>query len=393
VRIIAVKTNYEKGGSKYYRISVDLGRDSQGKRIRKEFYGNSKKDAENKRDEYLKGLGSGLTKDFDKLIFGDVFKIWLNEIMKSTVKPSTYERYEGIYRLYVKAAPFYSIKLKELRGLDIQRYYTSLQDSEKTTSIIKNLHKLLKSFLNYCVAEGYIIKNYCIGKSITIPDDHCIEDDDEGPIYAFTLEEQRKFIDAVKIHRNKALFLLDLGTGLRLGELVALKWSDIDFDNNTLSVKRTIKGVTMINGEKRKYVLIEQSPKTKKSIRTIPIPLNIIPLLKERQEQQEKEKAAAFDLYTENNYVFCTVLGLPIDPRNLSRSFQRILKRAQLDQKRFHDLRHTYATRLFEKDVSLKTVQMLLGHSNISITANIYTHVMPEEKSKATDKINDLLVF
>jgi integrase len=393
---IAVKTNYEKGGSKYYRISVDLGRDSQGKRIRKEFYGSSKKDAESKRDEYLKGLGSGLAKDFDKLVLGDVFKIWLYEIVKSTVKPSTYERYEGIYRLYVKPAPFFSIKLKDLRGLDIQRYYTSLVDAGKTASVIKNLHKLLKSFLNYCVDEGYIIKNYCTGKSITIPENNYVaddEDEDEGPISAFTLDEQRKFIEAVKKHRNKTLFLLDLGTGLRLGEVIGLKWSDIDLKNNTLSVKRTIKGVTLINGEKRKYSLIEQLPKTKKSIRTVPIPSNLIPLLNEQRERQAKERAAAFDLYSDSNYVFSTVTGHVIDPRNLRRSFQRVLKHVGLDQKRFHDLRHTYATRLFEKGVSLKTVQDLLGHSNISITANIYTHVMPEEKSKAIDKINDLLVL
>ncbi len=389
-----VKTNYSKNGTEYYRISIDLGRDSTGKRIRKEFYGTGKKDAENKRDEYLRGISSGLTVDYDKLVLGEVFDTWLTVVVKNTAKPSTYERYEGIYRLYIKPSPLYSIKLKAMRGIEIQRYYNDLLDSGKSVSIIKNLNKLLKSFFNYCVAEGYILKNYCVGKSITIPENNSVnEDEEEGPISAFTLDEQSKFIDAVKKHRLKTLFLMDLGTGLRLGELIALKWSDIDFNACSVSIKRTIKGVTLINGDKRKYALIEQPPKTKKSIRTIPIPSNIIPLLKEHQEAQNKEIAAACDLYTENNYVFCTELGLPIDPRNLRRAYERLLKHADIEHKRFHDLRHTYATRLFEKDVPLKTVQMLLGHSNISITANIYTHVMPEEKIKSIDKINDLLVI
>ena len=387
---MANKTNCIRNGKKYFRLRVDLGRDSNGKRIRKTFYGQSKKDAENKLEKYKNGLNSGLTNDYDRLTLGNVCKLWLFEKVKNTVKPSTFEKYEGVYRLYVKPSPLYPIKLKDLKGLDIQRYYNDLFNSGKSTNVIKNLDKLLKSFFNYCIDEGYIIRNYCMGKSITIPEKNSVNENKKDDITVFTVDEQEQFINAVQNHRLKALFLLDLGTGLREGEILGLKWNDIDFENCTVSVKRAIKGVTLIKGNKRQYHLIEQTPKTKNSIRTIPFPENLVPILKKHRLQQKEERIKAGSAYTKNDYIFCTELGLPIDPRNLRRSYERVLKKYNIPYKKFHSLRHTFATRLFENGVPLKTVQMLLGHSNINITANIYTHVMPPEKFKAIDKINSI---
>lgn len=387
---MATKTNCIRNGKKYYRLRVELGRDSDGKRVRKTFYGKSKKDAEDKLEEYKNGLNSGLTADHDKLTMGNVCKIWLFEKVKNTVKPSTFERYEGIYRLYVKSSPLYPIKLKDLKSLDIQRYYNDLFNSNKSTSVIKNLDKLLKSFFNYCIDEGYIVRNYCIGKSITIPESNSVNETKKDDITVFTVDEQEQFINAVESHRLKALFLLDLGTGLREGEILGLKWSDINYDDYTISIKRAIKGVTIIEGNKRHYRLIEQTPKTKNSVRTIPFPENLVPILKKHKLQQKEERIKAGSAYAKNDYVFCTELGLAIDPRNLRRSYERVLKNNNIPYKKFHSLRHTFATRLFENGVPLKTVQMLLGHSNINITANIYTHVMPPEKFKAIDKINSI---
>ncbi|AZV58385.1 site-specific integrase [Clostridium sp. AWRP] len=388
---MATKTNCVRNGKKYYRLRVDLGRDSDGKRIRKTFYGKSKKEAEDKLEEYKNGLNSGLSNDYDKLTVGNVCKLWLFEKIKNTVKPSTFERYEGIYRLYIKPSPLYPIKLKDIKGLDIQRYYNNLIAIGKSTNVVKNLNKLLKSFFNYCIAEGYMIRNYCMGKSITLPEDNSVrEEETVNDITIFTLDEQSQFIKAIEHNRLKALFLLALGTGLREGELLGLKWSDIDFINSTVSVKRSLKSVYLFDGAKKHYELIEQSPKTKNSIRTVPIPENLIPVLKKRELEQKEEKLKAGSAYTENNYIFSTPLGTPTGPENLRKMYSKILSKNNIPHKKFHSLRHTYATRLFEKGVPIKTVQTLLGHSDISTTANIYTHVMPEQKIEAVDKINSL---
>lgn len=383
---MATKINVIKNDKKYYRVYLDLGRDSNGRRIRKEFYGKSKKKAEDKLEKYKNDLNSGLTSDYDKLTLGKVYELWLFEKVKNTVKPSTFERYEGIFRLYVKPSPLYPIKLKGLKGLDIQRYYNTLMDSGKSTNVVKNLNKLLKSFFNYCIAEGYLVRNYCMGKSITLPEDNSVNDEDGiNDITIFTLDEQNQFVKAVASH-----ILLALGTGLRQGELLGLKWDDINYKDCTVSVKKTIKDVYLFDGNKKKYCLVEQSPKTKNSIRTIPIPENLIPILKKHELQQKKEKLKAGVAYIKNDYIFSTPLGTPIDPNNLRKMYVKILNKNNIPCKKFHSLRHTYATRLFEKDVPIKTVQMLLVHADISTTSNVYVHVMPEQKIKAIDKINSL---
>jgi len=150
--------------------------------------------------------------------------------------------------------------------------------------------------------------------------------------------------------------------------------------------------VQLINRDnsKNKTELIVQEPKAKNSKRTIPIPSAIAAELKKHKIRQAEEKLKAGDIYVDNDSVFPNAIGEPTNAKNITRSYKRALKRADISCKNFHAMRHTYATRLFEADIPLKTVQMLLGHSDISTTANIYTHVMPEQKIKAVDKINSL---
>ncbi len=389
---MAVKTNYSKNGNDYYRVTASIGRDSKGKLIRKEFYGKSKKDAENKRDEYLNGIKNGLNADYQNTILGDLMHSWLFEVVRvsNKTKPSTFQRYEGIYRNYVMDSEIYGLILYNLKTIQLQRYYNKLYKNGKSSNVIKTLNKLLKTFFNYAVGEGYLLKNPCSGKRIVIPGE---EETPKKEVETFSTEEILKFKEFIENHRLKALFLLALGTGLRQGELLGLKWSDFDNEYKTLKVQRSIKQVNIIsaNGEKE-YKTIEQTPKSKNSIRVVPIPSSLIPVLKEHKTQQKLEKVKAGPSYIENNFVFTTELGKTIDARNLLRSYKRILTRAGITYRKFHALRHTYATKLFEAGVPLKTVQMLLGHSDISVTANIYTHVMPEEKTQAVERLNNLFL-
>ncbi len=384
------KINCVKNGKEYYRVTVSIGRDSNGKLIRKEFYGSSKKDAENKRDEYLDNIKKGLNVDYKNIVLGELMHSWLFEVIRvsSKIKPSTFQRYEGIYRNYIKSSDIYGVKISALKAMHLQRYYNSLYDKGKTSNVIKNLNKLLKSFFNYAVAEDYILKNPCSSKRIVIPGQSEIH---ERKIEIFSDEEINTLKIVLKDHRLKFLILLALGTGLRQGELLGLKWVDIDIDNKQLKVERSIKQVSIISSdETRKYKTIVQSPKTKNSIRTVPIPSNLIVDLKEHKKFQKQEKLKCGNFYNDTDYVFTTETGKTMNARNVTKSYERLLKKAKIPYKKFHSLRHTYATKLFEVNVPLKTVQMLLGHSDISITANIYTHVMPKEKIKAVEKLNNL---
>ena len=138
---------------------------------------------------------------------------------------------------------------------------------------------------------------------------------------------------------------------------------------------------------------MEQLPKTKHSIRTVPIPINIISRLKDHRLEQNKNRLKLGEAYFNNDYVFANDLGYVLDDKKPGRNLNSILKKLGIEPMKFHALRHTYATRLFEADVPPKTVQVLMGHSDISITLDIYTHVMEDTKLEAVEKLNEIFAL
>ncbi|MBV4429523.1 tyrosine-type recombinase/integrase [Clostridium tyrobutyricum] len=385
----SVQKYYKNGVPKGWRTTITIGRDDKGRLIRKQFYGKTKLETIKKKDDYLNKSAAGMLPADEKITVQEWFKIWLYEYRINDLRPSTLERYCGIYKIYILNSSIGLKKLKDLKTSNIQSYYNILiNEKNKTPNIVKTLNKLLKSGLNQALKEQYIIINPC--NSVTLP-----KLPPKKEIKIFTVEEEKKFIKSLINHRNRALFILTLGTGLRQGEVLALKWPDINFKDNELKVQRTFKRVQLINStnSKNKTQIIIQEPKTKNSKRTIPIPSSVISELKKHRAKQAEEKLAVGDAYVNNDLVFSNSIGEPIDARNITRSYTRALKRANISYKNFHAMRHTYATRLFEADVPLKTVQELLGHSDISTTANTYTHVLPKQKIKAVDRLNDLFIL
>jgi integrase len=377
-----------------WKATITIGRDKDGKLIRKVFYGTTKEEAKDKADKYRLDNKAGLLPEDDKITLEQWVKHWIFEYKANSIKKSTLVKYEGIYRNYIKGTKFGLTKLKDLKPSHLQTYYNSLtRDARKSPNTIKTMNKMLKAAFQQAFVEKFIMSNPCM--HITLPK---VESTTE--IQIFTLEEQKQFIKAIEGHRHRVLFLIGFGTGLRIAELIGLRWSDIDMKNCELTVNQTIRRevkVDLKTGEKIKEGTKTEfritPPKTDKSKRTIPIPSNLIKELKLHQIMQNGERATAGDSYVENGLVFPNALGEPTDARNLTRSYERILTKANIEYKKFHALRHTFATRLFERDVPLKTVSILLGHSDISITADIYTHVMPKEKEKSVDKLNDIFVL
>lgn len=389
----SVQKYYKNGVLSGWRCTITLGRNDNGKLVRKQFYGKTKLEALNKCQEYKNKAAAGALPSDEKITLQQWIKTWLFEYKTNELRQSTVARYEGIYRNYIKDTDIGMSKLKDLRAANLQAYYNNLiRDQNKTPDTVKTVNKVIKAALSQAIKEQYIFLNPC--NHVILPK---IEAKEE--IEIFTLEEQKGFIKAIQDHRHRVLFLLALGTGLRIGELLGLKWSDIDINNKELTVSRTIRRVTKLDyktgtkAEGVKTELKEEDPKTKYSARTIPIPSKLINELKLHKQFQKKEINKAKEIYVKNDLVFPNEIGEPTDARNLTRSYERLLKRANIPYKKFHALRHTFATRLFEKRVPLKTVSTLLGHSDIKITADIYTHVMPDEKINAIEQLNDLLVL
>ena len=399
------KANGEGSISKYgnkWRGQLTIGRDENGKLIRKAFYGKTKKEVDLKLQEYKLKLNAGDLPTDDKITFQQWYYIWLFDFRKNDLKPSTFEKYYGIYSNYILNTDLGKMKLIDIRAAHIQRYFNSLLESTtiigknvdynleenkiKRIERVKGIKRYVNAGFNAALKHGYINKNYC--SNTTLP-----KTVKEEKITVLSKDEQRAFIRAIEGHKFKTLFYMALGTGLRQGELLALKWSDIDFNNKIVSVTKSIKRVYYIDRDgKKEMKIIEQIPKTENSIRDVNIPDNVIILLKQHQNKQKEIKLKNGTAYNDMNYIFCNDLGEPIDSKSTTRNFQSVLKKINIPKMPFHALRHTYATRLFEAGVPVKTVQVLMGHKDIATTMNIYTHVMPEEKSKAADKINNLFI-
>ena len=265
-----------------WRASITIGYNDNGKPIRKEFEGKTQSDVKNKLEQYKKEMLLGTISSDDKITVSEWFYTWLYDHRIQDLKPKSFEKYEGIYRNYIKDSELGKVKLKDLRVTHIQRYYNKLQKVDnKPPSTIKGINTRLKPCLGEAEKQGYIQKNYC--KMVTLP-----KDNNTKTIKVLSKEEQQRFIEAIKGHKLEMLFLVALGTGLRLGELLGLKWSDIDFNTGMLTVNRTLsRSKNPVTGV---YEILEQTPKTKNSNRTIPIPNDILNKLKEHKKNQNKQR-------------------------------------------------------------------------------------------------------
>ncbi|AOR24331.1 tyrosine-type recombinase/integrase [Clostridium taeniosporum] len=379
--------NYKVNGKEYYRVSLEIGRDATGKRKTKFFTGKTKKEANQKKQEYINKQILGL-KDTKTLWFAQTFNSWLFEVVKmSDIKPTTFARYEGLYRNYINDSPLACISIDKIEPMSIQRYYNDLfKKQKKSSSQISYLNKFIRKFFNYCVDCGYIVNNPCSGNKISLPKEKRSEAIAKK-VEIFTDDELNKMLnsDDCKI---KYISLFSLATGMRRGEVIALKESDIDIKHNEIHIRRTIATTAIFdeNNIKTKQTIV-QEPKTKNSIRDIPLPNSLKSIIKKAKLIRNEEKFKAGESYSTKNldYLFLSERGNFINAGNLDKTWAKFLKNIDIPHKKFHTLRHTYATKQFENDIPLKTVSTLLGHGDIGITADIYTHVLKKQKEKSVD--------
>ena len=379
----SIVKNMRNGIQIGWRASITIGTDDKGKLIRKQFTGKTQQDVKYKLQEYKKQMLMGVLNE-DKLTVSDWFYSWLFDYRKQDLKPKSFQRYHGIYKNYIENTDFGNIKLNDLRTTHLQRHYKKLLDNGVTPTTIRQINTNLKTCLNEAERQGYIQKNWC--KLVTLP-----KKEDNKEVKVLTKQEQEKFLEAIKGHELELLYIVALGTGLRIGEILGLKWSDIDFKNNELHVNRSLQKAAIYEDDKIvRYEVQETTPKTKNSLRTIPVPQNIIKKLIAHKKEQNELILLLQEEYDNKKYVFCNKLGKPIEDKRPGRNLKTILTSISIEPIKFHALRHTYATRLFEAGIPPKTVQHLMGHSDIETTMNIYTHVMKEQKLEAIEKINNI---
>lgn len=276
------------------------------------------------------------------------------------------------------------------KKLAIQKYYNHLQDDGKSYSQIKNLHKLLNKFFNYAESEGYVIKNPCKGLKIPKSNEDEIEEEDKI-IETFSQNEIKILTEKLGHIKLRYIVMFAMLTGCRQGEILALEEKDI-INNSVVKINKTLRSIKVYDNEKKyHYELKTTKPKTKTSRREVPIPDILKPELKKLKKLIAEEKLKLGALYKENKLLFPSQTGTYIDAKNLQRSWKRALDNANIPYRKFHALRHTYATKLFEKGVNIVTVSKLLGHSTIK-TTEIYTHVLENVKKEEVQVLNEFFL-
>ncbi len=298
---------------------------------------------------------------------GALVERWLEDSVRGAVRQSTYDRNEALCRVHLKPA-LGKKKLKTLNPSDVQRFYRAKLDSGLSSGTVHKLHVVLHKVLKQAVRWGLVTRN--VADDVDPPKVHKEE------VRLLTRDEARRFLDTVRGDRFEALYVVAVQCGLRQGELLALRWEDVDLEARTLQMRRTLA---------REGSKLSVGPtKTSKGRRKVKLTRDATEALLSHLARQLVEIDKAGEKWQENGLVFCTGKGTLINPTNLRRrSFAPLLERAGLPAMTFHQLRHTAATILLLKNVNPKVVSEMLGHATIAITLDTYSHVLPNMQDSA----------
>lgn len=244
---MAKKTNFAVNGKKYFKVSRTVGRKADGTAIRKVFYGTGINEANEKADEYMNKLKNGLINNFEQVSLNELIYNWLFQKKLNELKPASFQSYEGTYRNYIKKSEIAGLKVYSIKSFHIQEYYNKL-GKNKSYSQIKKLNKLLKQFFYYAIREGYILKNPC--ENVTLPNQNASIIKKEDNIEYFNPDEIKQLKRAFKGNKFENLILFALGTGLRQGEILALKWENVHLKEKYLDVNESVKKVYLFDNER-----------------------------------------------------------------------------------------------------------------------------------------------
>lgn len=361
--------------------------DKNGEKHRKKFAGNKKSAVKNKLEDFKRQLliANGDI-DNDDILFKEYADNWLKTILFHTLKPTSYTRKEVTLKYQVY--PYIGdIPINRITHTDIQNMVNELANNGLSYSTIKKAYEAVSGcLLNYRIktstyfnpCEGVVLPNNTKTRS------HGIIFFDERQRKLIIDEATRKYKNGRSVYRLGNAIIVLMYTGLRIGELLALTWDDIDFSNKIVSIsKNAVVAKVDDNGETHYKLINQNSTKTKNGIRVIPLTERALCALKE-----------IYDITGSEKYVMCSSNGKQITPRNINRMFHSILKQTGISNNDktscgVHTLRHTFASMLFKEGCDVKVVSEILGHNDTTITENIYIHLIQQQKIMAIQNIDN----
>lgn len=350
--------------------------------------------------EALYELEHGIYGKLSNITLDKWFEFWIEEYKLESVKNSTVILYTTNYDRYVREQ-LGDRKLDSIKPLHIQKLYNTMKQQGLSLGTIQIVNSVLNNLFTQAVKNDLVMKNPCYG--VVMPKR------EKKERRVMTKQEQKIFIKEIAGDFYGPICMLALATGLRIGELTALTWNDIDFDNHLLEVNRTLLYQKTYGEDENTYQV--QTPKSEHSKRVVPMIPDIEKMLKKYRKEQMEYILSKGNQWTPisgmENLVFTTRNGTPVQEVYIVKFLKRVTNRLnEKEEKKAkkegrepeifepitpHTLRHTFATRAFEYGMMPKTVQEILGHSNLSITMDLYTHVTNDTKIKEMKKIVEVL--
>lgn len=290
---------------------------------------------------------------------------WKEE-KKKYVKKSTYAAYQSLIQNHIKS---YFGDLYEVNEEKVQQFVFDKLDAGLSEKTIRDIIIVLKMILKFGIKNGYL-------EYVQI-DAKFPSKQEKKDLDVLSKADQKKFMEHLRTNftfKNLGIFIC-LSTGMRIGEICGLRWCDVDTAEGVIKVRHTLQRIYIIEGEKRHTELLLDTPKTANSVRDIPMSSELLKMLKSLNK-----------VVNENYYVISNDIK-PIEPRTYRNYYKKLCKQLDIPELKFHGLRHSFATRCIESKADYKTVSVLLGHSNISTTLNLYVHPNKEQKKKTIDKM------
>ncbi|MFE3655923.1 tyrosine-type recombinase/integrase [Streptomyces sp. NPDC059165] len=344
-----------------------------GTRARKFAYGKTWAECDAKRRELLDKVDQGVPVPTKSAKLSEWLPYWLENIIKPRRKRTTFAKYEVHVRLYL-VPMLGSKRLESLSVADVRRFLVQLE-KKTTTATAKESHRVLRTALTAACREELVMRNVA-----TLVEPPSVDAREMSP---WSLDETLDFLGAARKDPLYAAFVLAIALGFRRGEIVGLRWENLDLDKREIRVRTQRQRV---RGE-----VYEDDPKGRRRKQTLPLPAICIAPLRWQRMRQSAQRDRAGAAWNETGYVFTTRTGQPIEPRNLYRSFTRVADSAGLRVIRLHDARHGCATLLTAAGVAPRVVMEILGHSQIAVTMNVYTHVVQDTQREAVSHMDRLL--
>lgn len=355
--------------------TIDLGW-QDGRRQRKSYYGKTQREVQSKLAAGRRHVADGLSLPSERQTVGRFLSAWLRDVADVNLRPSTAIRYRQLIERHI--LPTLGRRpLTRLSPYDLQALYAAKLDVELAPRTVGHIHRVLHRALADAVRWGSVVRNVC--DAVSPPKVARKE------MHVLNAGEVRQLLTTAADDGLEAFYVLAVTSGLRQGELLALKWRDVDLSEAKISVQRTVRRLPKLG-------MVESEPKSAAGRRTVRLTPLAVSALQRHRTRQNGDRLAAY-VWDDRDLVFTNEIGRHIEPQNLQRrSWWPLLERAELPRIRFHDLRHTAATLMMLSGVPVKAVSEMLGHSSITLTLDTYSHVLPDMQADAASKMQTLLV-